>query len=444
MAEKPETKHKIVRLETENVKRIQAVSIRPDGNIVEITGKNGHGKTSLLDSIWLALGGVKDAPSKPVRKGEKKAITEIETDNGLIIRRTFISQDDGTFTTGVIVETTDGMRAAKPQEMLDKLVGSLSFDPFAFVRMKEKDQFDILKRFVPDFDFKAEAETRKKAFDARTEENRRLKDLRAVAADIKFPDDTPDEEVSVTALADEIQKINDENAAIERRRNNRETVKADAERLEADAERLQAHAKSLRQQADEAEALAGKRHDDAKALRDQLENAEPLPKKRDITPIREKMADAESINVVVRRKKQKADLAIKIADVETEAAALTKAIEESDDRKKAAIAAAKIPVDGIGFGDDEILLNGFPFVQASTAEQLRAAVQLAMASAPRFRVILVRDASLLDEESMKMMHDMAVEYDFQLWLEVVSSDNQSAIVIEDGMVKGAEKVEASE
>ena len=49
------TQLKIIQLSAENVKRLIAVEIKPDGNLVQITGKNGQGKTSVLDSIWWAL-----------------------------------------------------------------------------------------------------------------------------------------------------------------------------------------------------------------------------------------------------------------------------------------------------------------------------------------------------------------------------------------------------
>lgn len=37
---------KILNLTAENIKKLVAVEITPDGNIVQITGKNGQGKTS--------------------------------------------------------------------------------------------------------------------------------------------------------------------------------------------------------------------------------------------------------------------------------------------------------------------------------------------------------------------------------------------------------------
>ena len=48
---------KIVQLHAENYKRLRTVEISPDGNIVTIGGRNGAGKSSILDAIYVALGG---------------------------------------------------------------------------------------------------------------------------------------------------------------------------------------------------------------------------------------------------------------------------------------------------------------------------------------------------------------------------------------------------
>lgn len=42
----------IISLTVENIKKIKAVTIRPTGNVVEITGRNGQGKSTVLDAIW--------------------------------------------------------------------------------------------------------------------------------------------------------------------------------------------------------------------------------------------------------------------------------------------------------------------------------------------------------------------------------------------------------
>ena len=59
---------KINRLEIENVKKIKATKIIPaNSGLTVIGGKNGQGKTSVLDAIAWALGGERYRPSQSQR-----------------------------------------------------------------------------------------------------------------------------------------------------------------------------------------------------------------------------------------------------------------------------------------------------------------------------------------------------------------------------------------
>ena len=71
---------KIIKLSAENVMGVKAVEISPDGAVIVIGGKNGQGKSSVLNSIMMALGGKKAIPRKPIRDGEKKAEIMVELD----------------------------------------------------------------------------------------------------------------------------------------------------------------------------------------------------------------------------------------------------------------------------------------------------------------------------------------------------------------------------
>ena len=122
---------KIIELRAENIKRLPAVNIRPDGNVVEITGKNGQGKTSVLDAIWWALEGKENIQAAPIRRGATEA--HIKLDIGqLKVTRTFKAVDGGHYTTTITVENDEGARFPSPQKVLDSLLGELSFDPLAF------------------------------------------------------------------------------------------------------------------------------------------------------------------------------------------------------------------------------------------------------------------------------------------------------------------------
>ena len=100
------------------------------------------------------------------------------------------------------------------------------------------------------------------------------------------------------------------------------------------------------------------------------------------------------------------------------------------------IEAAEMPVAGISLSDESVMFNGQPLSQASSAEQLKVSVAMAFALKPRLKICLIRDGSLLDENSLKLVAGMAEEADAQVWLEKVSSDGAGcSVVIEDGMVK---------
>src|SRR3989304_5788661 len=134
---------KILKLTAENVKKLRAVEITPTGELVEITGRNGAGKSSVLDSLWWALAGTKHIQAVPIRKGATKA--RIRLDLGeLTVERRF-SEKGPTPT----VENAEGARFTSPQGILDALLGALTFDPLAFVGQEPREQFETLRRLLP-------------------------------------------------------------------------------------------------------------------------------------------------------------------------------------------------------------------------------------------------------------------------------------------------------
>ena len=82
---------KIVKLNAENVKKLVAVEITPSGEIVTISGKNGAGKTSVLDSIWWALAGTSNIQAQPIRKGQNKARIRLDMGELIVERRCLTS-----------------------------------------------------------------------------------------------------------------------------------------------------------------------------------------------------------------------------------------------------------------------------------------------------------------------------------------------------------------
>ena len=116
--------------------------------------------------------------------------------------------------------------------------------------------------------------------------------------------------------------------------------------------------------------------------------------------------------------------------------ALTEGLEALDKTKAKALEAATFPVVGLGFDDTGVTYQGVPFSQASSAEQIRVSVAMAMAMNPKLRVLRIKDGSLLDAETLEALRAQVAENDFQLWLEVVTTSTEGgAVIIEDGEVQ---------
>lgn len=424
---------KIIALQAENVKKLTCIEIKPDGNLVQITGKNGQGKTSVLDSIWWALCGAANIQGNPIRKGENQA--KIMLDLGeIVVTRIFKKIEGGTTTSSLTIENAEGTVIRSPQTMLDKLIGELSFDPLAFSRMTKKEQFDQLRRFVPDVNFEEIEKEHQEDYDKRTNINRQAKDSRTLAENIFVPEGIG-QPIDESALVDELEAAGRHNADIETRKANRERMANDIKNKQDEEKRLLKRAEELRAESERVLAEADKAANEAVQMEKRLKEAPALPEPKNLSIIRNKITEARAINMKVEQAGKKAGYIIEAEKFEAESEEITGRINQRQSEKMDKIAAAKLPIDGLGFGDNEILLRGIPFNQASDAEQLQVSIAMAMTLNPKLRVIRVRDGSLLDEDSLKLLEKMAVDQDYQVWLEKVDSTGKVGFVLEDGHIK---------
>lgn len=421
---------KIVEFRAERFKRLSAVEITPGDGVVVVSGKNGAGKSSVLDAIWLALGGGSAAKSsattRPVKDGERDAVVRLDLGE-IVVTRKWTSSGGTTLT----VEGADGKKFSSPQALLDTLVGSLSFDPLAFSRMPAKDQRKALTDLVRlDIDPEKIDSLRQDAYDERTESNRELKRLEAKLSSMKAPvPGIPEEEESLSALLGELKKANDIQAFQDAERRQLEDMRKRAAALKADIERLRAE---LGSKETELTDLAARGKAQAEAVA-----ALVAP---DTESLSKRIQDLEATNAAVRAAKEHRETSAAVAGKRKESEALTEKIDTLDRSKEEAFKRAKFPVEGLAFDAEGVTFKGVPFLQCSAAEQMRISIAIAAALNPEIRVIRVSDGSLLDSASMAEVERLAKEHDMQIWIERVDESGQVGVVIEDGAVKIAEAV----
>jgi hypothetical protein len=415
----------IVKLESENIKRLKAVSITPQDNMVTIGGQNAQGKSSVLDSIAYALGGKRAVCDRPIREGQDRARVVCELDD-LVVTRTFTKSGGGTLT----VSNRDGTRHTSPQRILDQLTGKLTFDPLEFCRMEPRAQLETLKALVG-LDFTDMDRERQDLYDARTQVNREIKRVRAALQDMPVHHDLPDEEVTVSELMAELKSRQDTNRANQAKRDELRSLDGRITKgreyvsdLKAQIDELQRKLNSAQGQLDHLQDCRDTLQEEVDTLADQEEQE-----------ILDRMENAQEVNRKIQEEKARLKAHEEHGTLETRAQALTNEIQAIDQAKAKALREASFPVDGLSFDDSGVLLNGLPFSQASQAEQLRVSVAMGFAQNPELKVLLVRDGSLLDGNSLNLLDQMAMDHDGQVWIERVGEGDQCAVIIEDGVVK---------
>ena len=454
---------KIIRFTGENVKRLKLADITPppDGLVV-ISGKNDSGKTSVLDSIWWALGGDKNVQDVPIRRGAESGRIRLDLGD-LIVERKFLPSGKPNLT----VRNPAGAAPGTPdrnlpvyqsaQEILDALVGRLSFDPLAFARKKPREQYDDLRKVAGiNVDFDAVDAANTADFERRTKINTSVKQKLAQAAGVNVPEGLPDKLIDRAEILDRLQEAGEHNSQIERAKARRQQSVADAEARRRTASHLEAQAReqrnsvaarieALRKQIEdlrrdgEATALdlesqAATAIKDAEKISANMALDPPLPEPVDVSAIRAELNIAESINAGIAQRERRDAILCEARELERSAEELTQRMKDRTQEKISALEKAVFPVPGLSLEAGRVLYKGLPFDQSSGAEILRVSVALAMAQNPKLRVIRIKDGSLLDNDSMELLRQLAKEKDFQIWIECVDSTGKVGIVMEEGEV----------
>ena len=438
----------------ENFKKLRIVEITPKGRLIQITGKNGQGKTSALDALWAALAGKKAIPDKPVRKGADRSrltiyLGDAKTGKREIgLRRTI----ENNRTTALQLENSDGTKYSTPQAMLDDLMGELTFDPLEFVGKTPKQQVEMLRSVVKiDEDLDALDKANEADYDTRSDVNKDIKRLETEVSGIVIQDGLPKQKIDEAAIMQKIadvgeinkkaQQIASDKAAAQRKVDDAETLirmqdesvnraAKEIERLTAELATKQAEMKTL---------IDGRAelHEKAQFARAELVVI-PEPEFADTAALTSELQQAQTTNREIDRATRRKTLQAELDAKRAEAAKLTREMERRTERKREAIAGAKMPVEGLTFsdeGDAIVLFKGVPLTQMGEGEQIRISAQIAMAANPKLRILRILHGEALDDDGLAILSQLAEEHDYQIWMARVETSGKVGIVLEDGEVK---------
>ena len=420
----------ITGLQVSDFKKITAVRLEFDGNKpIVVSGDNGAGKSSLIDSMFFALNG--KGAEKPIRDGATKAKVVLKiagADQAFEVERVVTAKG------GASLKVTDGegRQVPKAQTFLDAMFSDRSIDPLAFMHMKPKDQIAALKSLSGvGAQIDAIDAEEKRLMEDRRVLNGMVKSLEAQLDAIQVPAGAiPDREVDVAAKASELSQIADFIAKAN------EAIREHSSLLNQ-LENLCAHIVNLEEQLAAAkESLAGLEVNvlASKTRADQMK-ARATEEQAKSESIKGEIARAQETNRAVQLKARRKDVSDRLMAEQRKANEMTDKIEKGRAEKVRILSESKLPVKGLTFTEDGLFLDGTPFQDLNTASQIRACCAIAMAEKPALRIIHVKEAALCNRTTFTAIAEMAAENDYELIAEHFSEQPiADAIHIVDGEV----------
>lgn len=403
---------KINELLIENVKRVKAVQFEPSADgLTIIGGRNGQGKTSVLDAIAWALGGNNYKPSVPERDGALVPPNlHIELSNGLIVER------KGKNST---LKVTDPNGNKSGQQLLNEFVSTLALDLPKFINGSDKDKADSLLKILGIGDVLAQLDTKENQLYAQRTEVGRIADRKKKAADeMPMYPNVPKEPVSATELIKEQQEILARNGENERKRQ--------------DAARYEQMLAEAQIAFDEAKAALQKAEQDCLTARKSAENLHD----ESTAELEKNLAEIEALNIKIRANSTKEAAEIEANNLQQEYDGLTEQIESVREERNKLLDSAELPLPGLSVKDSKLIYNNMPWDGMSGSDQLKVATAIVRKLNPQCGFVLMDKLEQMDLETLQEFGVWLKQEGLQVIATRVSTGDECSIIIEDGMVKG--------
>lgn len=417
----------VVNLEVKNLKGIIEATIDAEGmHLVEVTGTNRQGKTTVLDAIWVALRGADFGREStlPIRQGQKRASVRLDLGD-IIVTRVWKT---GGPKLGELTLTSDkGTPIPSPQGYLDALLGRFSLNLDAFADLGAKEQVDALIALVDlPYDPYELERTRERVFGERRDAKRDLAKLEArVSALPDVPRGTPKTPIVASELVAELEGIREHNASVDAAEDHLTKVAEDVENDETEVENQTQIVQEAERALNEARNGLKARIATLAATRDVFEEQRQhvgTLERQDDADVRQRLATVDETNRHVAERQQQQAVVKERDDKVRSVDELDDELDRIDEQKREGLAAAQLPIEGLSFDEDGLSFHGIPWKDLSGSERVIVSASIAIAQDAGIRILRIDRGEELDRATIEQLRALATEKDYQLWVSRVTDD----------------------
>lgn len=440
-----------------------------DGRSIEVTGSNGVGKTSIIDSIKYALTN-DSSRDYVIKNGESEGEIFIETDTGLTIdRKKRVNQADYKNI------RQDGKPVQSPEAFVRELFTPLQIDPVKFTQMSRQEQNRIILDLIEfnwDLNWIKEKfgeipqgvdyqqnilqvlndiQSEKGVyFQARQDINREIRNKTAFISDIAkdIPQGFQAEKWEAYDLSEaytKITKAQEYNSRIERAKlfkdsydnkvrgfqaemeiavsNLKSAIAAEREQLTSEIERKKAEIKAAEDKlnslsdkiADKTKIFESEYREKVAKLDSDIKVADEYTGKQlvNISAMQVEVKTAEEMKKHLNEYKRMKSMQNELETLEEHSKALTSKIELARELPGEILKTATIPVKGLTVKDGIPLINGLPVSNLSEGEQLQLCVDVALSKPNSLQIILIDGAEKLSEKNRLALYEKCKEKGLQ-------------------------------
>jgi hypothetical protein len=385
-----------------------------------VGGNNNQGKTSVLDALAWALGGDRFRPNAAQRDGAvAPAHLKVTLSNGVVVER------KGKNSTLTVTDPT-GRRSG--QQLLNAFIEPLALDLPRFMEASDKEKADILLRIIG---IGSELHVRdmeiKSLYDKRTFTGQLAQQKKHFAEELIYYPEAPEEPVSASDLIHQQQEILARNGENQRKLNQLTQLTDLLERQKKVVSDLEFQLSTEKQRLTTMQADVKIAQTSAADLQDES-----------TAELEASIRSIEETNQKVRANLEKARAEDEAAQYASAYDKLTEAITQKRADRMALLNGADLPLPELSVEDGALTYKGKHWRDMSGSDQLRVAAAIVRRLNPDCGFVLL--------DKLEQM-DMTTLTEFGRWLESeglqaiatrVSTGSECQIIIEDGMVKGAE------